>query len=63
MNKLFIGAVATAAIATSAHATGIAVDGVLDGAYVHTATVAYDPGAPEGNFDGGKSSRRQRLHP
>jgi hypothetical protein len=49
LNKLLIAAAAMAAIATSAHAS-ISVDGALDGAYVHTATVAYDPAAPEGNF-------------
>jgi hypothetical protein len=46
---LLIAAAAVAAIATSANAS-ITVDGILDGAYAHTASVAHDPGAPEGNF-------------
>jgi hypothetical protein len=50
LKKLLIAAVATAAIATSAHAT-ITVDGVLDADYgAPTAQVSFDSGAAEGNF-------------
>ncbi|THD51791.1 hypothetical protein, partial [Phenylobacterium sp.] len=50
MKKLLIAAVATAAIATSAHA-GITVDGVLDADYgAPTAHVGFDSGADVGNF-------------
>jgi len=49
LKNLFIAAVATAAVATSAHAA-IGIDGTLDGAYTHTATVTYNPAAPETNF-------------
>jgi hypothetical protein len=50
LKKLLIAAVATAALATSAHA-GITVDGVLDADYgAPTAQVSFNAGAAEGNF-------------
>ena len=49
MKNLLIAAAALAAAATSANAA-IAIDGTLDGAYTHTATVTYDAGAPIANF-------------
>jgi hypothetical protein len=54
LKKLLVAAAATAAIATSANAS-ITVDGVLDGAYTHTATVTYNPLAPSGNFQSATS--------